>query len=91
MSRSANSLTALRGAIEQAAEIELKSRLPNISPEAVGHAHVVAADLAAVLVSEVLRELGHPAQFVASREDHITTDKAGDHMDNAVACVVSRL
>ena len=90
MSQATISLTALRGAIEQAAESELSSFLPDISPGVAGRAHVVAANLAAVLVSEVLRGLGHPAQFVASREDHIATDEAAAHMDDAVDCVVSR-
>lgn len=90
MSRATISLTALRGAVEQAAESELKARLPNIGPAALGHAHVVAANLATILVSEVLQELDHPAQFTASREDHIATDPAAAHMDEAVGLIVRR-
>lgn len=83
-------LTELRAAIERAAESELESLVPDISPGAWGHGQVVAANLAVVLVSEVLQNLEHPARFTAGREDHITTVTAGTCMDEAVALIAQR-
>lgn len=95
------SLSELRGAIEQAFETELNGRkfdqfIPEKDTRAVesaisittGWAKVVAADLAVVLVSEVLHKLNHSSQFVARREDHIMTDHAAAYMNNAIACII---
>lgn len=81
-------ITALRAALEQAAESELERHVPSIEPHAMGAAKVVAANLAAVLVSEVLWGLDHRTKFTASRESHIVTDQAATQMDKAVALVL---